>query len=86
MPRRQQFVKKYAHHPDMALSVAYKLRSRRLSLWNEARLLAENAAAENRSFTPDEQGRWERMQKEMKHLDRRIEAALDTVYAAEGQS
>ena len=62
----------------MASEVAKRLRDRRLNVWNEARAIAEAAAEENRSFTPDEQGRWDAMQEEMSTLDTRIKAVLDT--------
>jgi HK97 family phage major capsid protein len=62
----------------MASEVAKRLRDRRLNVWNDAKKIAEDAAAENRSFTPDEQGRWDAMQEEMSTLDTRIKAVLDT--------
>jgi HK97 family phage major capsid protein len=62
----------------MASEVAKRLRDRRLNVWNDAKKIAEDAAAENRSFTPDEQGRWDAMQEEMSTLDVRIKAVLDT--------
>lgn len=62
----------------MASEVAKRLRDRRLGVWNDAKKIAEDAAAENRSFTPDEQGRWDAMQEEMSTLDTRIKAVLDT--------
>jgi HK97 family phage major capsid protein len=49
-----------------------------LNVWNDAKKIAEDAASENRSFTPDEQGRWDAMQEEMSTLDTRIKAVLDT--------
>lgn len=62
----------------MASEVAKRLRDRRLGVWNEAKKIAEDAAAENRAFSPDEQGRWDAMQEEMSTLDTRIKAVLDT--------
>ncbi len=62
----------------MASTVAEKLRERRLNVWNDAKKIAEDAAAENRAFTPEEQGRWDGMQEEMQTLDVRIKAVLDT--------
>jgi HK97 family phage major capsid protein len=62
----------------MASEVAKRLRDRRLSVWNEAKKIAEDAAGENRSFSPEEQGRWDAMQEEMSTLDTRIKAVLDT--------
>jgi HK97 family phage major capsid protein len=62
----------------MASEVAKKLRDRRLNVWNECKGLAEGAANENRSFTDEEQGRFDAMQEEMTKLDVRIKAVLDT--------
>jgi HK97 family phage major capsid protein len=62
----------------MASEVAKRLRDRRLNVWNDAKKIAEDAANENRSFTPEEQGRWDAMQEEMTTLDTRIKAVLDT--------
>ncbi len=62
----------------MASEVAKRLRDRRLGVWNEAKKIAEDAAAENRAFTPEEQGKWDAMQEEMRTLDTRIGAVLDT--------
>jgi HK97 family phage major capsid protein len=62
----------------MASEVAKRLRDRRLGVWNEAKKIAEDAAAENRSFTPEEQGKWDAMQEEMRTLDTRIGAVLET--------
>jgi HK97 family phage major capsid protein len=62
----------------MASEVAKRLRDRRLNVWNEAKKIAEDAAGENRAFTPEEQGKWDAMQEEMTTLDTRIGAVLDT--------
>jgi HK97 family phage major capsid protein len=62
----------------MASEVAKRLRDRRLNVWNDAKKIAEDAAAENRQFTPEEQGKWDAMQEEMRTLDQRIGAVLDT--------
>jgi HK97 family phage major capsid protein len=62
----------------MASETAKRLRDRRLGVWNDAKKIAEDAAGENRSFTPEEQGRWDAMQDEMRTLDERIGAVLDT--------
>jgi len=62
----------------MASETAKRLRDRRLSVWNEAKKIAEDAAGENRAFTPEEQGKWDAMQEEMRTLDVRIGAVLDT--------
>lgn len=62
----------------MASEVAKRLRDRRLNVWNDAKKIAEDAAAENRAFSPEEQGKWDAMQEEMRTLDTRIGAVLDT--------
>jgi HK97 family phage major capsid protein len=62
----------------VASEVAKRLRDRRLSVWNEAKKIAEDAAGENRAFSPEEQGSWDAMQEEMRTLDQRIGAVLDT--------
>jgi HK97 family phage major capsid protein len=62
----------------MASEVATRLRDRRMNTWNEAKKIAEDAASENRAFTPEEQGRWDAYQEEMVKTDERIKAVLDT--------
>lgn len=62
----------------MASEVAKRLRDRRLNVWNECKGLAESAANENRSFTDEEQGKFDALQEEMTKLDTRIKAVLDT--------
>src|ERR1700761_6701089 len=70
MPSREEI--------HVASEVAKRLRDRRQNVWTEARKIAEDAAQENRSFTDEEQGRWDAMQEEMSKLDTRIRAVLDT--------
>jgi HK97 family phage major capsid protein len=62
----------------MPSEVAKRLRDRRLSVWEEAKGIAEKAAEENRALADDEQGRWDALQEEMSKLDTRIRAVLDT--------
>jgi HK97 family phage major capsid protein len=62
----------------MASEVAKRLRDRRLSVWNEARGLAEEATNQNRAFTPEEQGKWDALNEEIDKLDERIKAVLET--------
>ena len=62
----------------MPSEVAKRLRDRRLSVWEEAKGIAEKAAEENRSLSEEEQGRWDALQEEMQKLDTRIRAVLDT--------
>ncbi len=62
----------------MASEVAKRLRDRRLSVWNEARGLAEQATQENRAFSPEEQGKWDALNEEIDKLDERIKAVLET--------
>lgn len=61
----------------MANEIATRLRDRRLNVWEQAKAIAEKAAEENRSFTPDEQGTWEALQEELDKLDQRIKAVLE---------
>lgn len=61
----------------MASEVTKRLRDRRLQVWEECKALADNAAAENRAFSAEEQGKWEVMNEEMDTLDKRIKSALD---------
>ena len=62
----------------MPSEVAKRLRDRRLSVWEEAKGIAEKAAEENRALGEEEQGRWDALQEEMQKLDTRIRAVLDT--------
>jgi HK97 family phage major capsid protein len=62
----------------MPSEVAKRLRDRRLSVWEEAKGIAEKAAEENRALSEEEQGRWDALQEEMQKLDTRIRAVLDT--------
>jgi HK97 family phage major capsid protein len=61
----------------MPSEVTKRLRDRRLNVWNECKGLADQAATENRQFSPDEQGRWDVLNEEMDTLDKRIKSALD---------
>lgn len=58
--------------------VAKRLRDRRLNVWEEAKKLAEDAAEENRSFSAEEQGKWDALNEELDKLDARIKSVLDT--------
>lgn len=49
-----------------------------MNVWNEAKAIAESAADENRSFTSEEQGKWEALQEELGNIDTRLKAVLDT--------
>ncbi len=62
----------------MASETAKRLRDQRMNTWTEAKKIAEDAAAENRALTDDEQGRWDAHQEQMNKLDVRIRAVLDT--------
>jgi len=62
----------------MASETAKRLRDRRLNVWNECKGLAEGAVNENRSFTDEEQGKFDALQEEMTKLDTRIKAVLET--------
>lgn len=61
----------------MPSEVTKRLRDRRLNVWEECKALADTAATENRSFTAEEQGKWEVLNEEMDTLDKKIKSALD---------
>lgn len=65
--------------------VINRLRDRRLSVWNEAKGIADRAAEDNRNFTPEEQGQWDGLNAELDQLDQRIKAAIDTEQRAKDQ-
>ncbi len=58
--------------------VVERLRERRAKVWEEAKALADVAADENRSFTAEEQGKWEALNEEIDQLDKRTKSALET--------
>ena len=58
-------------------SVAKRLRDRRMNVWNENKAVIEQAAEENRAFTPEEQGKIDAFNNELDKLDERIRAVLD---------
>jgi HK97 family phage major capsid protein len=61
----------------MPTEVTKRLRDRRLNVWEECKALADTAATENRSFSAEEQGKWDVLNEEMDTLDKRIKSALD---------
>ena len=62
----------------MASEVAKRLRDRRLSVWEEAKKIATDAADQNRAFDPGEQGKWEALNEELDNIDARIKSVLET--------
>lgn len=58
--------------------IVKRLRDRRLSVWEQAKELADKAAEENRAFSADEQGTWDALNDEIDKLDSRIKSAMDT--------
>lgn len=56
--------------------VVERLRERRARVWEEAKALADGAADENRSFSAEEQGKWDAMNEDLDNLDTRITSAL----------
>ena len=62
----------------MASEVLKRLRDQRGNVWSEASALATQAADENRSFTPDEQGRWDAWSDELDQLDTRMKSLMET--------
>jgi HK97 family phage major capsid protein len=61
----------------MPTEVTKRLRDRRLNVWEQCKELADTAATENRSFSAEEQGKWDVLNEEMDTLDKRIKSALD---------
>ena len=62
----------------MASEVLKRLRDQRGNVWNEASALATQAADENRSFTPEEQGKWDAYNGELDALDVRMKSLMAT--------
>ncbi len=58
--------------------IVKRLRDRRMSVWEDAKGLADRAADENRAFTAEEQGQWDALNEELDTLDKRIKSAMDT--------
>jgi HK97 family phage major capsid protein len=54
------------------------LRDRRMRVWDEAKALADVAAEANRSFSAEENGKWDALNEELNNLDVRIKSAMDT--------
>lgn len=57
--------------------IATRLRDSRLSLWEQAKVIADQAADENRAFTAEEQGTWETINGQIDALDKRLGAVLE---------
>lgn len=57
--------------------VVERLRERRANVWEEAKALADRAAEENRSFSAEEQGKWDALNEELDKLDTRVKSALE---------
>lgn len=53
------------------------LKTRRFTVWQAMRDLANVAAGENRAFTEFEQGQWTPLSSELDSIDRRIEALVE---------
>lgn len=58
-------------------TVVERLRERRAKVWDESKALADLAADENRSFTAEEQGKWDALNEELDALDTRTKSALE---------
>lgn len=69
----------------MSDDMVRRLRDRRHQVWNEAKGIADSASDENRSFSAEEQGRFEALNSEIDQLDKRIKSALDTQERAKQQ-
>lgn len=61
----------------MANATVERLKERRLSVWEQAKTLADRAAEENRAFSAEEQGSWESMNAELDALDSRMKSILE---------
>jgi HK97 family phage major capsid protein len=57
--------------------VTKRLRDRRLSVWEDAKKLADVAADENRAFNSEEQSQWDTLNAELNALDSRIKSVID---------
>jgi len=53
------------------------LKARRLSVWEQAKALADKAADENRAFSAEEEGTWDAMNAEIDKIDARMTATLE---------
>lgn len=61
----------------MANATVERLRERRLSVWEQAKTLADRAAEENRAFSAEEEGSWQTLNAEIDALDKRMQAILE---------
>src|SRR6266498_2836394 len=69
----------YPERGVVAMSdIVKRLRDRRMSVWEDAKALADRAADENRAFSAEEQGQWDALNEELDTLDKRIKSAMDT--------
>jgi HK97 family phage major capsid protein len=57
--------------------VVTRLRDRRLSVWEQAKTLADKAAEENRAFSGEEQKSWDELNAELDALDTRIKSVIE---------
>jgi HK97 family phage major capsid protein len=57
--------------------IVKRLLERRNTVLAEARTIAEESAAENRSMSPEEQGRWDGLNNELNDLEKRMKALAD---------
>lgn len=61
----------------MPSEVVKRLRDRRVSVWEQAKALADGAAEQNRAFEGEEERSWTELNAELDALDKRIQAILD---------
>jgi HK97 family phage major capsid protein len=59
------------------MSLADALNSRRLTVWNEMKELVDRTDAEGRSFSGEEESKWQNMNAEIAKIDERIKAVKD---------
>lgn len=57
--------------------VVTRLRERRANVWEQAKVIADRAADENRAFSGEEEGSWTTLNAELDALDKRIKDVLD---------
>jgi HK97 family phage major capsid protein len=57
--------------------VAKRLTEQRANVWEQTKALADAAADESRSFTADEQSKWESLNTDLDALDQRIKTLVD---------
>src|SRR5258705_9281856 len=60
----------------MSESAVKNMQDRRQKVWNEAKVLADTAAEQNRNFDGEEERKWRELDAELDDLDNRIQDVL----------